>query len=38
MAVIEVTGRGVRVWPVIDFTKLGLVIFGMVAAFWKARR
>jgi len=38
IAVIEITGDGVRVWPVIDFTKLGLVAVGVLAAIWKARR
>ena len=38
VAVIEITAAGVKVWPVIDYTKLGLVAVGVLAAMWKARR
>lgn len=38
VAVIEVTGRGVQIWPVLDYTRLGLVALGVMAALWKARR
>jgi uncharacterized spore protein YtfJ len=38
VAVIELTKEGVRIWPVIDYTKLGLVAVGVLAAIWKARR
>jgi uncharacterized spore protein YtfJ len=38
IAVIEVTSGGVKIWPVLDYTKLGLVAVGVLAAIWKARR
>ncbi len=38
VAVIEITPDGVKVWPVIDYTKLGLVAIGVLAAIWKIRR
>ena len=38
VAIIEVTAQGVKVWPVLDYTKLGLVAVGVLAAIWKARR
>lgn len=38
IAVIEVTGQGVKIWPVIDYTKLALVAVGVIAAIWRARR
>ncbi len=38
VAVIEVTARGVKIWPVIDYTKLGLATVAVLAAIWKARR
>ena len=38
VAVIEVTADGVKVWPVLDWTKLGLVLVGVLAAIWRVRR
>jgi hypothetical protein len=38
IAIVEVTSAGVKVWPVIDYTKLGLVAVGVLAAMWKAMR
>ena len=38
VAVIEITKQGVKVWPIIDYTKLGLVAIGVFAAVWKIRR
>lgn len=38
VAIIEVKKSGVTVWPVLDYTKLGLVAIGVLAAIWRARR
>lgn len=38
IAIVEVAPTGVKVWPVIDYTKLGLVAVGVLAAVWKAMR
>jgi uncharacterized spore protein YtfJ len=38
VAVIEITGGGVKIWPVLDWTKLGLVAIGVLAAIWKVRK
>ena len=38
VAVIEVTADGVKVWPVLDWTKLGLVLVGVLATVWRVRR
>lgn len=38
VAVIEVTTGGVKIWPVIDYTKLGLAAVAVLVAIWKARR
>ena len=38
VAIVEVKESGVTVWPVVDYTKLGLVAVGVLAAIWKARR
>lgn len=38
VAVIEVTDDGVRVRPVIDFTKIGITVVAAVITIWKALR
>ncbi len=38
VAVIEVGPDGVRVRPVLDFTKIGLTVLAGVFAVWRARR
>ena len=37
IAIIEITSSGVQIFPVVDYSKLGLAALAVLAAIWRAR-